>query len=117
MCHYLLPQNHTIKQLGNSINEYRYGENALNSLFLKMSTLHPIDEFEIALFGGSNMYISMTKPSIGDLNVACAHNWAKRNNINFKQEDTLGNVGRSINLNLINGRIEVHKYPVEAKEE
>ena len=114
MCHYLLCQEYnkisTANSAANNAEKYRYGESALDYLFKKMSAFHPINECELALFGGSNMYVSTMKPSIGDMNVAYAYTWAKKNKLQFMQEDTLGNVGRSIHLDLTNGNIEVHRY-------
>lgn len=116
MCHYLLAQESKAPGITRKIQQYRYGVEALAYLLKKMSLIHPLDEYELALFGGSNMYVSLNSPSIGESNIAFAHAWAKRNKLTFKQEDTLGNLGRSINLDLTNGNIEVNKYPIELKE-
>ena len=116
MCHYLLAQENNKLKVTKTLKQYRYGDEALDYLLTKMSLLHPLNEFELALFGGGNMYVSLIIPSIGDLNVAFAHAWAKNNNLTFTQEDTLGNLGRSINLDLTNGIIEISKYPIEPKE-
>jgi len=116
MCHYLLAQENSVIHKTKVLKQYRYGDEALAYLLKKMRLMHPVDEFELALFGGGNMYVSLINPSIGDINVAFAQTWAKENNLEFKQEDTHGNLGRSINLDLTSGNIEVSKYPIEPKE-
>jgi len=116
MCHYLLAQESEISKKTKKLQKYRYGDEALDYLLKKMSLIQPINEFEISLFGGSNMYISSVSPSIGENNIALAQIWATKNKLVFKQEDTLGNLGRSINLDLTNGNIEISKYPIEPKE-
>jgi len=116
MCHYLLAQESEAAKTTKQLQKYRYGDEALDYLLKKMSLIQPINEFELALFGGSNMYISSVSPSIGESNITFAQTWAKENNLVFTQEDTLGSLGRSISLDLTNGNIEVSKYPVEPKE-
>jgi len=62
------------------------------------------------------MYDSSASPSIGEVNVAFAHAWAKKNKLVFKQEDTLGNLGRNLKLDLVSGNIELTKYPIEQED-
>jgi chemotaxis protein CheD len=110
MCHYLLA-----RETGNSkptqiMQKYRYGDEALAYLLNKMVLLHPLDEYELALYGGSNMYPALTSPSIGKANVIVAHDWAKRNKLVFIKQDTLGNSGRSVTLNLNTGSVSIIMY-------
>ncbi len=110
MCHYLLAQKADNNKVTQVMQKYRYGEEALNYLLKKMTLLHPLCEFDLALFGGSNMYPSLTKPSIGEINVKFAEAWAKRNKLTFNHQDTLGNNGRSLAFNLITGAITIKTY-------
>jgi chemotaxis protein CheD len=110
MCHYLLAQEADGAKVSQVMQKYRYGEEALNYLLKKMTLLHPLDEYNLALFGGSNMYPSLSQPSIGEANVQFAQAWAKRNKLTFNHQDVLGNNGRSLALNLITGAITIKTY-------
>ncbi|WP_198149785.1 chemotaxis protein CheD [Colwellia sp. MT41] len=110
MCHYLLVQEAEKSKSSQVIQTYRYGEQALDYLLKRMASLHPLEEYELALYGGSNMYPSVTYPSIGKVNVMFAKNWAKKNKLTFCQQDTLGHHGRSVTLELTTGGITVIKY-------
>ena len=113
MCHYLLAQeanNSKDSQDSQVMKKYRYGEEVLDYLLKKMMLLHPLDEYELALFGGSNMYPSLTSPSIGKANVMLAHDWAKKNKLVFIKQDILGNNGRSVTLNLDTGSVSLITY-------
>ena len=110
MCHYLLAQEAKNTKATHVIQKYRYGEDALDYLLKKMALMYPLDEYKLALFGGSNMYPSLTSPSIGEANIVFAQNWAKKNKLLFNQQDILGNHGRSISLNLTTGNITLINY-------
>jgi len=116
MCHYLLAQESRAAVTTEALKQYRYGDVALDYLMIKMSMIQAISEFELGLFGGGCMYDSSVNPSIGEANVAFAYAWSKKNKLVFKHEDTLGNLGRNIKLDLVNGKIELNKYPIEQKE-
>ncbi len=110
MCHYLLAKEAEKAKVTQAMQNYRYGEEALNYLLKKMIQLHPLDEYDIALFGGSNMYQSLTQPSIGEANVKFAQSWAKKHKLTFNHQDTLGNNGRNLTFNLITGAITIKTY-------
>lgn len=110
MCHYLLAQEADSSKVTQVMQKYRYGEEALNYLLKKMTLLHPLDEYDLSLIGGSNMYPSLIQPSIGEANVKFAQDWAKSNKLTFNHQDTLGNNGRSLALNLITGDITIKTY-------
>jgi len=110
MCHYLLTEEADSTKATQVMQKYRYGDEALDYLLKKMAILHPLDQYEISIFGGSNMYPSLTKPTIGEVNVRFAKNWAKKNNLVFCQQDTLGNNGRSLTLDLTTGSIKIVTY-------
>ncbi len=110
MCHYLLAQEASNAKATKVMHQYRYGNEALDYLLKKMILLHPLNEYELALYGGSNMYPSLTSPSIGKVNVMLAHEWAEKNNLVFIKQDTLGNNGRSVTLDLNTGNISLITY-------
>lgn len=110
MCHFLLAQEAENTKATQVMQRYRYGEEALDYLLKKMVLLFPLDEFEVSIFGGSNMYPSITSPTIGEINVKFAQTWAKRNNIAFNKQDTLGNNGRSVTLDLNTGKVSLITY-------
>jgi chemotaxis protein CheD len=110
MCHYLLAHEANNSRATHVIEKYRYGEEALDYLLKKMALLHPLDEYELALYGGSNMYPSLTAPSIGEVNVKFAHEWANKNKLVFSKEDILGHNGRSVTLDLNTGSVRLIKY-------
>ena len=110
MCHYLLAHEAINSRVTQVIQKYRYGEEALDYLLKKMALLHPLDEYELALYGGSNMYPSLTTPSIGEVNVKFAHEWASKNKLVFSKEDILGIHGRSVTLDLNTGSVRLIKY-------
>ncbi len=110
MCHYLLAHEAKNSRATHVIQKYRYGEEALDYLLMKMALLHPLDEYELALYGGSNMYPSLTTPSIGEVNVKFAHDWANKNKLVFNKQDILGNNGRSVTLDLNTGSVRLIKY-------
>ncbi|KGJ91787.1 chemotaxis protein CheD [Colwellia psychrerythraea] len=110
MCHYLLTQEAKNSKATRIMQKYRYGEEALNYLLKKMALLHPLDEYELAIYGGSNMYPSLTSPSIGEMNVIFAQNWANKNKLVFIKQDTLGNNGRSVTLDLSTGNVSLITY-------
>lgn len=110
MCHYLLAHESEHSKVTQVMHRYRYGEEALDYLLRKMILLHPLNEYEVSLFGGSNMYPSINCPSIGEVNVSYAKKWASKNNLTFSQEDTLGDHGRSVTLDIATGMITLNKY-------
>ncbi len=117
VCHYLLSQSDEVmppnKQQCSSSENYRYGLQALNYLYMSMEKYSAAAEFEIRLFGGSNMYASRSTPSIGECNVNFAKAWVKENNLSIKQEDVLGNICRTIVFNLSNGKVALQRYKQE----
>jgi len=110
MCHYLLAQEAESKRPEKIVQKYRYGEEALDYLLKNMLLLFPLEQYEISIVGGSNMYPSLTRPSIGEVNVELAQIWAKKNNLVIIKQDILGNNGRSLTLDLSTGHINIITY-------
>jgi chemotaxis protein CheD len=108
MCHYLIAEQNNKDELLQ--NNYRYGSNSLHYLLEKMSLYPPIKEFELRIYGGSNMYDRVKSPSIGEANVAFAKSWAASLQLKFIEEDILGKDCRTLVLNLLTGKTSLKKY-------
>jgi len=118
MCHYLMAQekpnkNKDIQLDKNAINPYRYGSFALDCLYHNMSQYMPVNEFEIRLFGGSNMYAHTSSPTIGEKNISFAQQWLRTHNLIVNEEDILGNVCRTLLFDLVNGSVKLQRYQQE----
>ncbi|TPH19264.1 chemotaxis protein CheD [Litorilituus lipolyticus] len=108
ICHFLIAnhqQEHKAK-----VQNYRYGDCALTFLMKEMSQYAPLNEFELRLFGGANMYSSRSKPTVGEKNAHFTKQWAKSYQLKFKQIEILGNVSRSIIFDLATGNVELQQY-------
>jgi len=115
ICHYLIVHTeHSISDADIEMHSYRYASPALEYLYKKMMKYAPVNEYEICIFGGSNMYSSATSPSIGENNVAFAQNWLTRHKLTCKKSDVLGNICRTISFDLSNGKIFLQRYRHEA---
>lgn len=108
LCHFLIANKH--KTTDTKTTNYRYGEDALHFLYMKMSDHAPVHEYELRLFGGANMYASNTSPTVGENNVAYAKHWAKQHNLNFTQQDILGKQSRSLFFDLRTGNVCLQQY-------
>lgn len=112
MCHYLIAEESNKAKINKKA--FKYGTNSLEYLQQTMMSYANIEEFEFSLFGGSNMYKNSRSPTIGEHNVSYAKNWLKQKNITLKEDDTLGNIGRSITLDLSTGSVTtIHYEPLE----
>jgi len=122
MCHYLIAQEkisskeQVVSNRATSTS-YRYGNNALHYLLQEMSCYSPINEFEIRLFGGSNMYEYSTSPTIGESNVNFAMQWLEANQLKITQQDTLGDICRTLIFDTSNGSIQLRRYQQEIRGE
>lgn len=110
MCHYLMAEKN--EKVNSTDNLYKYGNHSLKYLYQQMSAFSSANEYEINLYGGSNMYIKKTQPTIGELNVDFAHNWLKMNNLQLMNEDTLGHMSRKITFDLSTGSIHVLHHDI-----
>jgi chemotaxis protein CheD len=78
-----------------------------------MSHYLPTNEFEIRLYGGSNMYAHSSSPTIGERNVAFAKEWLSTHNLAVTEEDILGEVCRTLLFDLANGSVKLQRYQQE----
>jgi len=115
ICHYLIVQTeHPINDTDIEMDSYRYASPALKYLHKNMTKYAPVSEYEICIFGGSNMYASVISPTIGESNVAFAQNWLTRHKLTCKKSDVLGNICRTISFDLSNGKIFLQRYQHES---
>jgi len=113
ICHYLLVSTTELKipELGAKyVNSYRYALPALEYLYRRMLKHAPAEEYEICLFGGSNMYSHSVTPTIGENNIAFAKQWLKQHKLTVKKSDVLGDICRTISFNLASGQVIVKQY-------
>jgi chemotaxis protein CheD len=113
ICHYLLvPKNglRTQEHGTKDHNRYRYALPSLEYLYRNMLKHAPVEEYEICLFGGSNMYSHSVTPTIGENNIAFAQQWLKQHKLTVKKSDVLGDISRTILFNLTSGQITVKQY-------
>lgn len=105
MCHYLIAEKKT--KAPTNAEHYRYGDHALNYLHQKMSSFSAPHEFELQLFGGSNMYNKKLESTIGEQNVDFALKWLKTHNLQLSHQDILGQTSRKIMFDLSTGNVDV----------
>jgi chemotaxis protein CheD len=109
LCHYLISER---KDNTNSTKsgDYKYGKQALAFLKQQMVCNADLKEYEVGIYGGSNMYNSESSSTIGEKNVSYAHQWLKQLGLNAKNEDVLGEVCRTLILDLSTGDVHLKRY-------
>lgn len=108
MCHYLLPR----KSSGfneTSIPNPRYGVDALELLFCKMSQEAPIKEYRAGIFGGATMFLGNQK--VGESNGILAIRWIELHKLHVDYSDIGGVQGRKIKLDLNTGTVQTELMP------
>lgn len=113
ICHYILVP--TKKSKAQELEKkdkdsYRYALPSLEYLYQKMIKHAPVTEYEICLFGGSNIYSNRLTPTIGESNIAFAQQWLKQHKLTVKKSDVLGDNCRTISFNLASGKVAVKRY-------
>lgn len=115
--HYLMaiPSKNNISET----ESLRYGSLSLNFMEQKMLSLAPITEYQVSLFGGSNMFPQHNEEavSIGQANIKCAHNWLNRHKLVPKIESTAGDISRTIVFDLTTGLITFKTYEALYKDD
>jgi chemotaxis protein CheD len=112
ICHYLLTKKESMSAIGGP--NYRYAQPALDYLYNNMTQYAPASEYEVCLFGGSNMYTHRSSPTIGESNIIFAKNWLETKQITAKKSDILGNICRTISFDLSDGKIILQRYQHES---
>ncbi|MCD6189535.1 MAG: chemotaxis protein CheD [Thermococcus sp.] len=109
MLHALLPE---AKYYENKGNPAKYVDTGLELLLKDLAKLGAIKRrLEAKIFGGGHIFENVTNENlmIGKRNVETAKRELKRHKIKIVVEDTGGNGGRTISLNLETGKVKVRK--------
>jgi chemotaxis protein CheD len=118
MCHYLLAKEPSHKKApavaGGAANhkrgDCRYAVHALAEMKKAMQTFAEIEEYQIGVFGGGDMFAYSAPTSIGHDNIAYVRQWLHREKIQPIQTDVGGRISRSLMLVLSTGQIQLKLY-------
>lgn len=110
MCHFLLqtPYPATGKPI-----DARYGDVALEQLYQQMCLHARPETFNVGIYGGGSVIFGEEYSGVGDKNVACALEWVNKHNLNLKRKDVLGNLCRTLILDLQDGAVLLKRYRPE----
>jgi len=114
LCHYLLPVAPAVKKVPS--DDCRYGDNAFAHMKQSMLTYGHLEDFQISLFGGGDMFAFNTPQSIGMNNIACARKWLMREKIQLHQMDVGGSISRSVVLIVPTGELQLKRYAMNDQQ-
>ena len=75
-----------------------------------MQAYADINEYQLGLFGGGDMFAYRQPTSIGQENIAYACQWLRREKLQPAQTDVGGPISRSLMLILATGEIQLKQY-------
>lgn len=120
MCHYLLaiePNKKNAPVSGGEHNpqrmvmgDCRYANNALEQMKRSMQAYANMNEFQLGIFGGGDMFAYSTPTSIGFDNIAFARQWLMREKLKPLHVDVGGSISRSLMLVIPTGEIQLKHY-------
>lgn len=115
MCHYLLASAPKPNKIGEghqpeAIGDCRYAVYALAQMKKVMQAYADINEYQLGLFGGGDMFAYRSPTSIGQDNIAYACQWLKREKLHPIQTEVGGATSRSVMLVLATGEIQLKQY-------
>lgn len=114
MCHYLLANEPRPKTdavpVSVSASDCRYAIHALKQMKKSMQAYGKLNEFQIGIFGGGDMFPYTTATSIGADNIAFAQQWLVRERLQPMHVDIGGTVSRSLLLLITTGDIQLKHY-------
>lgn len=120
LCHYLLAtepgkKNHPAVPDGSNkqrtiIGDCRYASNALEQMKRSMLAYASMNEFQLGIFGGGDMFAYSTPTSIGYDNIAYARQWLMREKLKPLHVDVGGSISRSLMLVIPTGEIQLKHY-------
>lgn len=120
MCHYLLasePNKKNTPMAGGGSNQLRmitgdcrYANNALEQMRRSMQAYADMNEFQLGIFGGGDMFAYSTPTSIGFDNIAFARQWLMREKLKPLHIDVGGSISRSLMLVIPTGEIQLKHY-------
>lgn len=106
LAHIMLPKNSS-----SDVKSLKYADNAMEQIEIEITKLGlKMSNFDAKIAGGAQMFSfssSDEKKSVGYRNVIFVKELLKEYNINISAEDTGGNFGRTIELNLENGELRI----------
>ncbi len=119
MCHYLLASEPNKKndsvaggpnQQRMIAGDCRYANNALGQMKRSMQAYADMNEFQLGIFGGGDMFAYSTPTSIGFDNIAFARQWLMREKLKPLHVDVGGSISRSLMLVIPTGEIQLKHY-------
>jgi chemotaxis protein CheD len=120
MCHYLLaiePNKKNTPAAGGGPSQQRmiagdcrYANNALEQMKRSMQAYADMNEFQLGIFGGGDMFAYSTPTSIGFDNIAYARQWLIREKLKPLHVDVGGSISRSLMLVIPTGEIQLKHY-------
>ncbi len=120
LCHYLLAIEPSKKnnpvvtresvQRRAIVGDCRYASNALEQMKRSMQAYADMNEFQLGIFGGGDMFAYSTPTSIGFDNIAYARQWLMREKLKPLHVDVGGSISRSLMLVLPTGEIQLKHY-------
>jgi chemotaxis protein CheD len=115
LCHYLLAE--PPKTLSSQTILCRYAVNAPAQMKKSMLSCASIDDFQISIFGGGDMFNFNSPRSIGMDNIAYARQWLMREKIKLHQSDVGGSISRSVVLITATGEIQLKRYAMNPQQQ
>lgn len=120
MCHYLLAKepvkkNDSVAQSIVSaqrtlVGDCRYATHALTQMKQSMQAFASMDEFQLGIFGGGDMFAYSTVTSIGHDNIVFARQWLMREKLKPLHVEVGGSISRSLMLVIPTGDIQLKQY-------
>lgn len=120
MCHYLLaiePNKKKASVPGGEPNQQRmvmgdcrYADNAMEQMKRSMRAYADMNEFQLGIFGGGDMFAYSTPTSIGFDNIVFARQWLMREKLKPLYVDVGGSISRSLMLVIPTGEIQLKHY-------
>lgn len=118
MCHYLLahePRHQNREHLATGVRrrasgDCRYAVNALAEMKKAMQVYAGVDEYQLGIFGGGDMFSYDSPTSIGHDNIAYVRHWLHRERLQPMQVDVGGRISRSLLLVMSTGEIQLKLY-------
>lgn len=120
MCHYLLAVEPSKKndpaaqresnQQRTIVGDCRYASNALEQMKRSMQAYADMNEFQLGVFGGGDMFAYSTPTSIGYDNITYARQWLMREKLKPLHVDVGGSISRSLMLVMPTGEIQLKQY-------
>ncbi|MGX5202233.1 chemotaxis protein CheD [Aliikangiella sp. IMCC44632] len=112
ICHYQLPKQ---REKGNPTESFRYGECALPEFKRLLTEQAPINEYQIGLYGGANLFAASKLQTIGSKNLKFAKEWLNENQLTLVKEDSGESFCRNLSIDLNTGVVSFLRYSVESE--